>query len=91
MITRDELHTMLDAVPEERLAAVREALTLLADPVLLAFLLAPEDDEPTTEEDLEAISEAQLEHTRGETIPLADVIADLARRDARAPLDAGRP
>lgn len=78
MIARDELHTMLDAVPEERLASVREALALLADPVLLAFLLAPEDDEPTTEEDLRAISDAHAEHARGETKPLADVISELA-------------
>ena len=40
MIARHELHTMLDAVPEERLVAVHEALSRLADPVLLVGHLA---------------------------------------------------
>ena len=83
MIARQELHTMLDAVPEERLVAVREALSRLADPVLLAFLMAPEDDEPTTDEDLEAIAEAQKDYERGETVSLTDVLAELtSERDA---------
>ena len=78
MIARDELHTMLDAVPEQHLVAVRESLARLADPVLLAFLQAPEDDEATTEEDLEALAEARTEYARGETVPLSAVLAELS-------------
>ncbi len=69
MIARDELHTILDSIPEERLAAAREAVAQLADPILMAFLNAPIDDEPLTEEDLEALAEARAERQRGETIP----------------------
>jgi hypothetical protein len=75
MIARDDLHTILDSIPEDRLDAAREALAALADPVLLALLSAPEDDEPLTEEDLQAIAEGHAEMERGELVPLDDLIA----------------
>jgi hypothetical protein len=75
MLARDDLHTLLDAIPEDRLADVRTALTQLADPVLLALLTAPEDDEPVTEEDLAALAEARAARERGETIPLDEYLA----------------
>jgi hypothetical protein len=75
MIARDELHTILDSIPEDRLSAAREALAALADPVLLALLSAPEDDEPLTDEDLEALAEARAERERGELVLLDDLIA----------------
>lgn len=75
MLARDDLHTLLDAIPEDRLADVRTALTQLADPVLLALLTAPEDDEPVTEEDLAALAEARAERERGELILLDDLLA----------------
>jgi hypothetical protein len=70
MIARDELHTILDAIPEERLAEAREALAALADPVWLALITAPEDDEPLTEEDLQAIAEGEEDARLGLTISL---------------------
>jgi hypothetical protein len=75
MLARDDLHTLLDAIPEDRLADVREALEQLADPVLLALLMAPEDDEPVTDEDLAALAEARAERERGETIPLDEYMS----------------
>lgn len=82
MIARDDLRTMLDAIPDERLPAARKALARLTDPVLLAFLNAPEDDEPLTDEDLAAIAEAEADIARGDTVPLADYLAELEARDA---------
>jgi hypothetical protein len=82
MIARDDLRTMLDAIPDERLPAAREALARLTDPVLLAFLNALEDDEPLTDEDLAAIAEGRADIERGDTVPLADVLAELEARDA---------
>ena len=75
MIARDELHTLLDAIPEDRLPAIREALERLADPLTLALLTAPEDDEPVTEEDLAALAEARAARERGDTIPLDEYLA----------------
>lgn len=45
--TRDELHGLVDALPESEIATARrvlEALRTTADPVLHALLTAPEDD-----------------------------------------------
>jgi hypothetical protein len=80
MIARDELHTILDSIPEDRLDAAREALAALADPVLLALLSAPEDDEPLTDEDLRAIAEGEEDRRLGRTISLEEYIA---RRESR--------
>jgi hypothetical protein len=80
MIARDDLHTILDSIPEDRLEAAREALAALADPVLLALLSAPEDDEPLTDEDLQALEEARADREAGRTITLDEYIA---RREGR--------
>jgi hypothetical protein len=81
MIARDDLRSLLDAIPDDRLPAARDALEQLTDPVLLAFLNAPDDDEPLTDEDLAAIAEGRADIARGDTLPLADVLAELDARD----------
>jgi hypothetical protein len=58
--TREQLHTMIDALPAEQFDAARHALYLLT---------IPEDDEPLTDEDLEAIKEGREAYLRGEAIP----------------------
>lgn len=73
MIARSDLHSILDAIPEDRLSDARAALEALADPVLLAFLTAPEDDEPLTPEDVAAIEEGKADIARGDVISYADV------------------
>jgi hypothetical protein len=70
MIARDDLHAMLDAIPEDRLEAAREALAALADRVQLALTNAPEDDEPLTEDDLQAIADGRDDAEHGRTITL---------------------
>ena len=52
----------------------REVLAALADPVLLALLSASEDDEPLTEEDLQAIAEGEEDQRHGRTITLDEYI-----------------
>ena len=88
MIGRDDLHTMLDSIPEDRLADVRAALEQLADPVLVALLNAPEDDEPLTDEDLQAIAEGEEDQRLGRTITLEEYIA--RRADVRGSREARR-
>lgn len=69
MIARDELRALVDAIPDDRLPAARAALAPLADPVLLAFLNAPDDDEPLTDEDLAAIEAGRADIAAGRTVP----------------------
>lgn len=61
--TREDVQKLLDAIPDERLSEVAAVL----EPLLLPDV--PEDDEPVTDEDLQAIAEARAERIRGETIP----------------------
>lgn len=67
-MTRDQLHSILDSVPDKRLSDVPATLERPADPVLLALLSAPEDDEETTGEDLAALEATRDAYRRGETI-----------------------
>lgn len=48
-----------------------------ADQVMRAMAELPEDDEPTTAEDLEAIKEARAEVARGEVISLDEFEREL--------------
>jgi hypothetical protein len=65
--TREQLRKMLDELPDDRLDEARAALALLN---------IPDDDEPITAEDLEAIARGRDEYRRGETIP-----GDVVRRE----------
>jgi len=58
--TRDRLRELLDALPDDRLTEAERALRTLA---------IPEDDEPLTDEDREAIRQGHEEYLRGELIP----------------------
>jgi hypothetical protein len=59
------------------LAVVETLLKSLVDPLSRKLALAPVDDEPFTDEDRQAVAEAEewLEHN--EPIPLESVLADL--------------
>ena len=67
-MTRERLHEALDLLLEERLKDAETALTSLLDPVALALLNAPEDDETVTEEDLSDLEATRQAYRRGETI-----------------------
>ena len=58
MTSRDDLHRLVDHIPEADVAAARKILRSLVDPVELAFLAAPLDDEPETEEGRAAVEKA---------------------------------
>lgn len=61
MLTRDQMHRLIDALPESQLGDVALALEQATDPLTRALLLAPEDDEPLTEEEMLAIEAARAE------------------------------
>ncbi len=79
-LAKERLHELVDALPESRFEAAKRALeclvNLACDPVLQAFLDAPEDDEPVTEEDLKSIEEAEEDIRRGRTRPLDEVMKE---------------
>jgi hypothetical protein len=57
---RDDLRKLLDELPDERLEEARAALTLLN---------VPDDDEPVTAEELEAIARSRENRRLGRMIP----------------------
>ena len=71
MTTKDILHQLLDRLPESEWEEVRQVLEKHLskhDPVLRAFLDAPEDDEPESEEERAAVEEAYEELRAGEEL-----------------------
>jgi predicted transcriptional regulator len=58
--TREQLRQLIDTLPDDRLDEARAALTMLN---------VPDDDEPTTAEDLAAIASGREAYQRGELIP----------------------
>lgn len=56
--TRQHAHEIIDHMPESQLSTAVGLLEKILDPVTLALLNAPIDDEPVTEEDKIAIAEA---------------------------------
>jgi plasmid stabilization system protein ParE len=56
---RRELHALLDHIPDNGVSAAREYLRSLVDPVELALLNAPDDDEPLTEHERAAMEAAE--------------------------------
>ena len=81
MITREELHNMIDFLPDSMLeASGRAFLDFLKkeDPVLYALITAPEDDEPEMEEERTAVAEAYESIAKGERmIPDAELAREL--------------
>jgi CO dehydrogenase/acetyl-CoA synthase beta subunit len=71
MTIKEELHRLVDELPEgESHTAKRflEYLRNMGDPVLRAMLEAPEDDEPETEEERAAVTEAQEDFKAGRVV-----------------------
>lgn len=84
MTTKERLHRLIDELPElpaSELEAVEVYLQRLGDPVLRAFLDAPEDDELETEEERLAVEEARAAIVRGEVEPWSKVRAELLGQD----------
>jgi predicted transcriptional regulator len=73
-ITRDLVHHLIDELPDAMLEEAARRLTDLRDDQFLrAFLEAPEDDEPLTDEDVAAIEAGKAEIARGEVSDWEDV------------------
>ena len=74
MTAREELHKLVDHIPETDVSAARKILRSLVDPVELSLLLAPPDDEPETEEERQAVEQA-LNDPRPD-VPLEEVLRE---------------
>ncbi len=84
MTDKEKLHRLVDELPEGELLPAERFLEYLRDrandPVLRAFLEAPEDDEPLTDEELKAIAEADEDIAQGREHPWEEVRDRLLRK-----------
>lgn len=68
---KERLHRLVDRVPEGEFHTAERFLEYLAnsdDPVLRALMSAPEDDEPLTEADREALEEGRRALEAGDVV-----------------------
>ncbi len=80
MTIKEDLHRLVDELPKKELPVAKrylEYLRNMGDPVLRAFMEAPEDDEEETEEERALVHEARQEYLGGETRPWEEVRKEL--------------
>ena len=91
--TRQHVHALIDQLPPVQLAAVEVLLQSMLDPFFRKLALAPIDDEPFTEEDRQAVAEADEWSKHNAPIPMEEVLADFGlnmsdwETMAKTPLD----
>ena len=75
---RQQVHFLLDALPDEKISAVRNLLEVMVDPVDRAIANAPVEDERISEEEERAVaaSIAWLVEHPGEGTSLEDMMAE---------------
>ena len=78
---RAELHEEIDRMATEDLAGLKEFLATYPNRVCAVIRMAPYDDEPVTESDIEAMDEAMdwLEQNGGRGIPHDEVMRELGQ------------
>jgi hypothetical protein len=73
---KQHAHQMLDQLGPGQLDAVVRLLEVLTQPVSYSLANAPVDDEPFTEEDRQAVAEAEEWLRHNEPIPHEQVLAE---------------
>jgi len=77
MATKQQLHDLIERLPQKETATVYRLLAgLLADPLWVASVTAPDDDEPYTAEQQADDAEAQAAIDRAEGIPHAHMLRE---------------
>lgn len=77
--TRQQAHQLIDRMPETQLAGLVQFLETIVDPVATALRNAPFDDEPETDDEKAAITEARtwLQQNGGKGIPHTEAMRRL--------------
>ncbi len=76
MTVKDELHRLIDELPEDELPGAKrylEYLRNMGDPVLRAFMEAPMDDETETEQEQAVVAEAYRDLADGHVVPFDEI------------------
>ena len=80
-VNREELHRLIDEIPENEIPSARSYLRWLrdesADPVRYALDHAPLDDEPETEEERQAMKEGKADLQEGRVLTTDELKREL--------------
>jgi len=77
MSHKQQAHELLDRLSPDQLAAVVNLLQVMTlDPVARAIANAPVDDEPESEQERQAVAEADEWLRHNQPIPFAEVLSD---------------
>ena len=80
MATKEDVYKLVSELPDSELDTAKRYLEYLRnpnDPVLRALLEAPEDDEPLSKDDEQAINQAKEELKKGYVVPSEAVREDI--------------
>ncbi len=73
---RQRAHALLDLLPDEKLAAVRNLLEVMTEPLSHSLASAEVDDEALTPETAAALDRSRSSLARGQGIPHEDVLRE---------------
>jgi len=73
---RRQAHALLDALPAEKLNAVRNLLEVMVEPLARSLALAEVEEEDVTPDTAAALDRARASLARGEGIPHDDVLRE---------------
>lgn len=73
---RQQAHTLLDMLPDEKLAAVRSLLEVMIGPLPHSLASAPEEQEEITPQTAAAIDRGRASLARGEGIPHEQILRE---------------
>lgn len=80
-MTREALHELIDRIPETEIVAAQRFLEYLATSAAFrAALSSPQDDEPVTREDAEAIAHAHSDVRAGKIVSHEEVLREFGTR-----------
>lgn len=73
---RREAHALLDALPAEKLNAVRSLLEVMVEPLARSLALAPVEEESLTPDTGAALDRARVSLAREEGIPHDEILRE---------------
>jgi hypothetical protein len=73
---RRQAHALIDALPAEKLTAVKSLLEVMVEPLARSLALAQTDEEELAPETIAALDRARTSLARGEGIPHDDVLRE---------------
>jgi len=76
---RQEAHSLIDVLPEEKLSAVRNPLEVLVEPLSRSLAMAPTEEEELTPETIAALNRASDSLDRGVFVSHEEMLREFTR------------